>query len=178
MIDTADTTADPDRAMSVPSLSLSFSSHPSIRNAERRNFPSTSGLPFVPATPFLPSGSGGAPSENEKAPPPEFSPVTIGSLGRGTSSGLHDAGPFPTPLLYDGPSVFLDPSCDLSPLHPFSYSSFQLQARILVVWCPGSSGLVPSRSRLQNCAQILSRESGDGNSKYSILAVSYAVLYT
>lgn len=95
---------------------LSLPASPSIRSAERRIFPPTSVAPFVPSAPFLQTAAGsGTLSENEKAPPPpsEFSPVTIGSLARGTNSGLHDAGPYLAPPPYGDPSVFLDPSCDL-----------------------------------------------------------------
>jgi len=127
---------DPDRAekekvLFSPLLSLA-SLNPARRTA---NFPSTSVLPFVPAAPSLQTAAGGGTlSENEKAPPPpEFSPVTIGSLARGTNSGLHDAGPFLPPLPYGS----LPRSLVRSPFSTlFSYSSFYLQAWIAAAWCP------------------------------------------
>lgn len=80
----------------TPSLSTprvpqrEFSLHPRCGSSVRSH--ST----FRPPSRSTPPGDG-APSENEKTPPPpaEFSPVTIGSLARGTNSGLHEAEPLP-----------------------------------------------------------------------------------
>lgn len=122
-------TADPDRVQRKRELPSPFLPLLASLNPERgtANFPSTSVLLFVPVARSLPPDSSGTLSENEKAPPPppEFSPVTIGSLARGTNSGLHDAGPFQPPPPYGGPSVFLDPSCDLPspPISPTPLSS-------------------------------------------------------
>lgn len=150
---------DPDRAEKEKKITLlSFPLLVSL-NPERgtANFPSTSVLLFVPAAPSLQTaGGGGTLSENEKAPPPppEFSPVTIGSLARGTNSGLHDAGPFLPPPPYGDPPV-LPRSLMRSPFSSlFSYSSFWIQAWIVVAWCPHSSGLSLSERRYENCACI------------------------
>lgn len=121
---------DPDRAESEKerekeSTALSFTVSPRVpqsgaRNGEFSLHPRSSIRSRGSLSPDS-SRRRGTLSENEKAPPPppEFSSVTIGSLARGTNSGLHDAGPFPAPPPCGGPSVFLDPSCDL-PSPPFS----------------------------------------------------------
>lgn len=135
MIDTADITARIPIARYPRSLSLSlfFAS----LNPEREFSSTPDNPPFVPALGSLsPSRSAepgdGAPSENEKTPPlpAEFSPVTIGSLARGTNSGLHEMVPsYPRCAMVVPPSSSIPraippSSILLHLLHPlFSYSS-------------------------------------------------------
>lgn len=120
MIDTADTTARIPIARAAPALFLSSLCSPLSLSTPARvsqsgtqngefSLPSptvpvpsirsrsTSLPPFLSLSPSLGAQQqAAAPPRKMKRPlhqPAEFSPVTIGSLGRGTSSGLHDAVP-------------------------------------------------------------------------------------